>query len=119
MGRTLLEIPGGFADKDEAPEKAIAREMLEETGYEFDKFESLGEVMANPGVLTNHTNLYLATGGRKVGEQKLDTNEEIKVELIPLDDLIEMMRNNKIEQALHVTCIFYSLIRLGKLKLNH
>jgi ADP-ribose pyrophosphatase len=118
VNKTLLEIPGGFADENEAPEKAIAREMLEETGYEFDKFELVAEIMANPGVLTNHTNLYLATGGKKVSEQKLDANEEIKVELIPLDDLIEMVLQNKIEQALHVTCIFYSLIRLGKLKVN-
>ena len=118
VGKTLIELPGGFADKNETPEKAIAREMMEETGYEFEKFELVAEVMANPGVLTNHTNLYLATGGKKVSEQKLDANEEIKVELIPIDDLIEMVLQNKIEQALHVSCIFYSLIRLGKLKVN-
>ena len=117
VGKTMLEIPGGFADGNEAPEKAIAREMLEETGYEFDKFELVGQIMANPGVLTNHTNLYLATGGRKVSEQKLDENEEIKVELIPLDNIIEMVLQNKIEQSLHVTCIFYSLLKLGKMKL--
>ncbi len=117
VSKTLLEIPGGFADKNEAPEKAIAREMLEETGYEFDKFELVSEIAANPGVLDNYTKLYLATGGRKVAEQKLDANEEIKVELIPLNDLIEMLLQNKIEQALHVTCIFYSLIKMGRLKL--
>lgn len=115
--KTLLELPGGFADKNETPEKAIAREMLEETGYEFDKFELVAEVAANPGVLDNYTKLYLATGGRKVAQQNLDANEEIKVELIPLDDLIKMLIKNKIEQSLHANCIFYSLIRLGKLKL--
>ncbi|MDB5222861.1 MAG: hydrolase [Chitinophagaceae bacterium] len=118
VGKTLLEIPGGFADKNEAPEKAIAREMLEETGYEFNKFELVGEVAANPGVLNNYTKLYLATGGKKVGGQKLDANEEIKVELVPLDDLVEMLLQNKIEQSLHANCIFYSLLKMGILKVS-
>jgi 8-oxo-dGTP pyrophosphatase MutT (NUDIX family) len=118
IGKILLELPGGFAEKNEPPEKAIAREMLEETGYEFEKFELVGEVAANPGVLDNYTKLYLATGGKKVTEQKLDSNEEIKVELIPLDELIEMLLQNKIEQSLHANCIFYSLIKLGRLKVS-
>ena len=116
VGKTLLELPGGFVDENESPEKAIAREMLEETGYEFSKYEYLGEVAANPGVLSGYTKLYLATGGRKVAEQKLDANEEIIIELIPLDDLIEMLLQNKIEQSLHANCIFYALLKLGRLK---
>jgi 8-oxo-dGTP pyrophosphatase MutT (NUDIX family) len=117
VGKTMLEIPGGFADKNETPEKAIAREMLEETGYKFTAYEYLGEIAANPGVLNNYTKLYLATGGTKVGEQKLDANEEIKVELIPLDDLIQLLLQNKIEQSLHANCIFYALLKMGKLKI--
>ena len=116
VAKTLLEIPGGFADKNEAPEKAIARELLEETGYEFSRYEYLGEVLANPGVLNNYTKLYLATGGKKVGKQKLDENESMTVELIPLDELVDMVLQNKIPQSLHTNCIFYALLKMGKLK---
>ena len=115
IGKTILEIPGGFADENEASESAIAREMLEETGYEFAKYELVGEVAANPGVLNNYTKLYLATGGKKVSEQQLDGNEQIEVELIPLDTLITLLLDNKIEQSLHANCIFYCLLKMEKL----
>jgi len=118
VGETLLELPGGFVDNNEEPEKAIARELLEETGYEFSRYEYLGEVAANPGVLSGFTRLYLATGGRKIATQKLDANEDIKVELVPLDDLTRMLLENKIVQSLHTNCIFYALLKMGKLKLD-
>lgn len=31
-------LPGGFVDENEAPEEAVAREMLEETGVSFPNF---------------------------------------------------------------------------------
>jgi ADP-ribose pyrophosphatase len=113
--KTIVEIPGGFIDENEDPVKAVAREFSEETGYEFSHFDYVGEVAANPGVINNYTKLYLATGGKKTAKQKLDDNEEIEVMLVSLDKLKEMLLQNKFEQALHTSCIFYALMKLGKL----
>lgn len=115
--KTMIEIPGGFVDKDEQPEKAVVRELLEETGYQFDNCEFLAEVATNPGVLNNYTQLFLATGGKKVSGQSLDPNEEIEIELVTIDELVKMLMENKIPQSLHSLNIFYALLKLGKLKL--
>ena len=114
IGKTILEIPGGFVDENEDPKDAMMRELLEETGYEFSHIEYVGEVAANPGVLNNYTKFYLATGGKKTAKQNLDHNEEIEVVLVPLNELKEMLLNNKIEQALHTSCIFYALLKMGE-----
>jgi ADP-ribose pyrophosphatase len=116
VDKVLLELPGGFIDANEDPKKAIERELLEETGYRFDTIEEVGETAANPGVLNNYTKLYLATMGKKVAEQKLDYNEEIELELVPLDELINLLLQNKIGQSMHTNCIFYALLKMGRLK---
>ena len=112
------EIPEGGGKRDVPPIDSAKRELLEETGYAFTKFELVSTVYPNPATSNNVCYCYLATGGKKIAEQKLDENEEIKVELIPIDELVELLLQNKIEQALHTSCIFYALVKMGRLKIS-
>jgi 8-oxo-dGTP pyrophosphatase MutT (NUDIX family) len=119
IGKTLLEIPGGTMDEsDPSPLFAMQREMLEETGYEFRNWISLGKIAPNPASSNNYTHMFLATGGVKVREQQLDHNEDIEVVLMSIDELQQLVLENKLEQSLHVTCIFYALMHLGRLKMQ-
>ena len=117
LGETCIEIPGGCVDDtDDSLEEAIQRELLEETGYSFSSYEYLGKISANPSTNSNLMHMYLAKGGRKIASQELDHNEEIEIDLVSIDELKQMLRENKIVQAMHVTCIMYALERMGELK---
>ena len=113
LGETCIEIPGGCVDDTDASlEDAIKRELMEETGYTFSSFEYLGKISANPSTNSNLMHMFLAKGGRKIAAQELDHNEEIEIDLVAIDELKQLLRENKILQAMHVTCMMYALQRL-------
>ena len=107
-----LEIPGGVIEDGELPEQALMRELLEETGYQFDNFELLCVLYANPSTANNKTYSYLAKGGKKVQEQQPDEQEELIVETYTIAEVKELLAENKIAQALHCTGLFYALNKL-------
>ncbi len=116
LGLTNYEIPGGCIDETDAnPEAAIARELLEETGYTFSHYEFLGKTSANPSTNNNWMHIFLATGGKLMKAQELDHNEEIEVHLFSMDEVKKMLRENRIIQSMHVTALFYALEKLGEL----
>jgi len=116
LGEVCLEIPGGCVDStDKDFQQAIARELLEETGYSFSSYDYLGKISANPSTNNNLLHMFLAKGGKRVSEQQLDGNEEIEVDFFTVEQVKELIRENKIIQSMHVTCIMYALEKMGEL----
>jgi ADP-ribose pyrophosphatase len=115
-GIVSLEIPGGVIDGIESPEHAMRRELLEETGYQFDDIELICTVYANPSTANNHTYCYLAKGGKKVQGQSLDEHEELVVEEYTIDEVKQLLADNKIKQSLHCTGLFYAFMKMGEMK---
>lgn len=114
--QTIIEIPGGCVDPtDKNFEEAIARELGEETGYEFTHYEYLGKTSPNPSTNNNWMHMFLARGGKKVKEQSLDQNEEIEVILLTIPELKQLLKEHSLLQAMHTTAIFYALEKLGEL----
>ena len=114
-GQDVLEIPGGVIDPGEDAPAAAIRELLEETGYQFDSMEKMATLFPNPATANNQTFTYLLTGGVKVQEQELDEQEEIEVILVSPDELKQLLLENQFGQALHTAALFYALTKLGLL----
>ena len=111
-----LEVPGGVIDGDEAPEVAIKRELLEETGYSFEHSELIATTYPNPATANNVTFTYLLQGGIKTHPQHLDEHEILNVEEYTVEEVLNLLSDNKIDQALHCTALFYGLMKLGAIK---
>ena len=110
---TCYEIPGGCVDDtDKTLEEAIARELMEETGYGFAKYDYLGKISSNPSTNNNWMHMYLATGGRFVRGQELDHNEEIEIYLFTIDEVKKLLAENKIIQSMHVTTLYYAMAKM-------
>jgi len=116
LGEVCLEVPGGCVDDtDKDFQQAIAREILEETGYSFTSYDYLCKISANPSTNNNLLHMFLAKGGKKVSEQQLDGNEEIEVDLFTVEQVKQLIKENKIIQSMHVTCIMYAFEKMGEL----
>ncbi len=117
IGKVCIELPGGCIDAtDTNAEDAIRRELLEETGYAFESVHFLGQISANPSTNSNLMNMFIAKGGKKIQEQKLDHNEEIEIMPVTMDELITLVEERRFLQSMHLSTIFYAMRYLDKLK---
>lgn len=101
LGETHYELVAGVIDPGETPLQAAQRELSEETGYEGGEWQLFMTLSPNP---TNHNNLsytFLATGVEKVREQHQEPTEDIHVDVMEPEQVLEMLRDGEIIQALH------------------
>jgi ADP-ribose pyrophosphatase len=111
-----LEVPGGVIEPGEDPEIGVRRELLEETGYSFDNCELIATLYPNPATSTNITYTYLLRGGVKTQEQHLDDHEILNVEVYTIEEVKQLLLENKIDQSLHAAALFYGLLKLEAIK---
>lgn len=114
-GQMMLEIPAGVMDaEDDCPLQTVKRELLEETGYNSEKFIEVGSTYPNPATHTNMTYSFLALDVEHVGQQNLDETEEIEVSLLPFDEFIALAKSGGLPQALHISALFFALAYLER-----
>ncbi|MCF0159461.1 MAG: NUDIX hydrolase [Bacteroidaceae bacterium] len=111
MKETRYEIVAGCAEAGEQPEEAARRELLEETGYTGGKWTLLSTLSQNPSTCSNLTYCFLAEGVRQTESQHLDETEDIQITLLSRDEVLQLLLDDELKQALMVAPLwkyFYS-----------
>ena len=96
IDEVITEIPAGKLDSPlEDRLEAAKRELKEETGYTADTWIDMGIYYPAAAYSDEKITMYLATNLHK-GQQKLDEDEFINIELIPIEDLVAQIINGTI-----------------------
>lgn len=100
MDCVMVELCAGVAEQGETPEQSARRELLEETGYAGGQWQEIMTIGQNPSICDNITHCFLAQGVERVASQRLDESEDIEVLLMSRDEVCDMLRDNRMLQAL-------------------
>ena len=78
QGKTLIEIPRGYAENGESSIECAIREVLEETGYQIppDQIARIGSMTPNSAILSSCVDLYFGKVGDR--EKLSGPNDEVK-----------------------------------------
>ena len=107
--KIILELPGGYTNKNEDAQTAIERELLEETGYR-GNIQHVTDSL-DCAYSTMIRSCFVATDCMRVAEQKLEAAEFAEVTLVPLNEFKNIVRSGQ------MTDVEVALLGLDFLKL--
>jgi ADP-ribose pyrophosphatase len=103
-----LELPGGMMDKEDvSPVETAVRELQEETGYSGENGQIIGQVFANPAILTNISFTVLVENCELTHAPALDGGEDLITRLVPIDELPGLVAAGKIRHSLMVAGLYH------------
>ena len=83
VAMTCYELPCGVMEKGETPH--------------------LLDITPNPSSMSNFTHCFLATGVEKTGTPHLDATEELEVHLLSREEVLTLLKENRLIQSLMLT----------------
>src|SRR5271167_1209580 len=109
----LWELVAGRIDAGEAPRKAAARELMEETGYRAKKFSIFLDVFPTPGFLEERMYILLAESVTP-GEAHPEEDEKIEARAYTTKELETMIHKGKIRDAKTIAGVLFYLRFLAR-----
>jgi len=104
VGKYLLEIPAGTMEPDESPLNCAKRELEEEIGLVAKEFIKLSEIHILPAYSDEKIHVYLARDFT-TSTQNLDHDEIIDVVKYPFEEVVRMIDEGLITDALTILAI--------------
>lgn len=111
-GLSLAPV-GGYVEVGEAPLAAARRELLEETGYEADRWIDLGQYRVDANRGAGMAYLYLARGARRVRDPEPDDLETQEVLLLTPREVEAALTGGKVKVLGWATVMALALPRLS------
>jgi 8-oxo-dGTP pyrophosphatase MutT (NUDIX family) len=107
----VWELPAGRLEPGEPPEDTARRELLEEAGCKAGQWQSLGSILASPGVFDEVIHLYLARGLEQ-HDSRHEEHEVIEVHWVPLAEAVRQATDGAIRDAKTVIGLMRAAARI-------
>ena len=107
VGHALWEVPAGLRDAaGESPLATARRELLEETGYRAERWDTLVDYFPSPGYTTERIRIFLARDLQPVPDTGYEREHEEKflvAEWVPLAEAVRLALAGKLHNGPAVT----------------
>lgn len=110
-GGWIWELPAGKIDNREPPLDTARRELEEEAGVAAGSWQSLGDYLSSPGVLTEVVHLFLATQLTPLA-QRPEEHEIFEVHWLPFSDVLQMARSGELRDGKSLVAVFRAAARV-------
>lgn len=108
LERSLIEIPAGKLEANEAPQITAIRELEEETGYTTNELQYVTSFYTSPGFADELMHLYFTDQLIRLKEPvALDEDEFVEVHYLSLEEAEQYVLNQKIYDAKTAYAVLY------------
>jgi len=96
VGKISLMLPGGLIEPGEEPLAAAKRELVEETGYSAENWQSLGSFVANANYGCGKAHIFTAQNAENMQEANSGDLEDMEIVLVKPESLVDAFRSGEI-----------------------